>query len=90
MQAITSSAMAEETVVIISSDHGGIGKGHGGESLQEVEIPFIVWGKSVKKNYTIEFTVYQYDNATTVAFALGLKMPMACIGNTSVEIDLIH
>lgn len=80
MQAITSSAMAEETVVIISSDHGGIGKGHGGESMQEVEIPFIVWGKSVKKNYTIDYPVYQYDNAVTVAFALGLKMPMACIG----------
>lgn len=80
MLAITSSAMAGETVVIVSSDHGGLGKGHGGESLQEVEIPFIVWGKSVKKNYTIEFPVYQYDNAATVAFALGLKMPMACIG----------
>ncbi len=80
MQAITSSAMAEETVVIISSDHGGIGKGHGGESMQEVEIPFIVWGKSVKKNYTIDYPVYQYDNAATVAFALSLKMPMACIG----------
>ncbi|WKL49236.1 alkaline phosphatase family protein [Flavobacterium pectinovorum] len=80
MLAITSSAMAGETVVIVSSDHGGLGKGHGGESLQEVEIPFIVWGKTVKKNYTIDFPVYQYDNAATVAFALGLKMPMACIG----------
>ena len=80
LQAIASSAMANETVVIVSADHGGLGKGHGGESLQEVEIPFIVWGKSVKKNYTIEFPVYQYDNAATVAFALGLKMPMACIG----------
>jgi uncharacterized protein YqkB len=80
MQAITSSAMANETVVIVSADHGGLGKGHGGESLQEVEIPFIVWGKSVKKNYTIDYPVYQYDNAATVAFALGLKMPMACIG----------
>lgn len=80
IQAITSSGMAEETVVIVSADHGGIGKGHGGESLQEVEIPFIVWGKSVKKNYTIEYPVYQYDNAATVAFALGIKTPLACIG----------
>lgn len=80
MQAITSAPMANETIVIISADHGGIGKGHGGESLNEVEIPFIVWGKGIKKNYTINYPVYQYDNAATVAFALGLQLPMACIG----------
>jgi hypothetical protein len=80
MQAIISSPMANETVVIISADHGGLGKGHGGESLQEVEIPFIIWGKSVKKNTILDYPVYQYDNAATVAFALGIKMPMACIG----------
>jgi hypothetical protein len=80
MEAITSTGMANETLVIISADHGGIGKGHGGESLQEMEIPFIVWGKSVKKNYKLNYPVYQYDNAATVAFALGLKLPMACIG----------
>ena len=80
MQAITSSPMANETLVIVSSDHGGIGKGHGGETLQEVEIPFIIWGKSVKKGYTIKYPVYQYDNAATVAFALGLQLPMAGIG----------
>lgn len=80
MEAITSSGMANETVVIISADHGGIGKGHGGETLNEMEIPFIVWGKGVKKNYTLNYPVYQYDNAATVAFALGFKLPMACIG----------
>lgn len=80
MQAITSSGMANETVVIISADHGGIGKGHGAETLNEMEIPFIVWGKGIKKNYTLNYPVYQYDNAATVAFALGFKLPMACIG----------
>lgn len=80
MDAIVSSGMVNETVVIVSSDHGGIGKSHGGETLQEVEIPFIVWGKSIKKNFKIVDPVYQYDNAATVAFAFGLKLPMACIG----------
>lgn len=80
LEAITSSGMGNETLVIVSSDHGGIGKGHGGESLQEIEIPFILWGKSIKKNFKIIDPVYQYDNAATVAFAFGLKLPMACIG----------
>lgn len=85
MEAITSSGMANETVVIVSADHGGIGKGHGGESLQEMEIPFIVWGKSIKKNFKIIDPVYQYDNAATVAFAFGLKLPMACIGKPVIN-----
>lgn len=80
MAAIKASGMADETLVIISADHGGLGKGHGGESLQEIEIPFILWGKSVKKNHVLKYPVYQYDNAATVAFALGIKTPMAWIG----------
>ncbi len=80
IQAIKKAGMEEETLVIIGSDHGGMGKGHGGESLQEMEIPFILWGKSVKKNHNIHFPVYQYDNAATAAFALGVKTPMPWIG----------
>lgn len=79
-QAIEKAGIAEETMVIISSDHGGIGHGHGGESLKEIEIPFIVWGKSIKKNFQITSPVYQYDNAATVAYALGINIPTAWIG----------
>lgn len=79
-EAIKKAGIAKETMVIITSDHGGIGHGHGGESLKEIEIPFIVWGKSIKKNFPITTPVYQYDNAATVAYALGIKMPTAWIG----------
>lgn len=78
--AIKKAGMAKETLVIVSADHGGHEKGHGGETLGEIEIPFIMWGKGVKKNYTIAQAVYQYDNAATVAFALGISTPWAWIG----------
>lgn len=80
MEVIKKSGMENETLVIISSDHGGVAMGHGGESLEEVEIPFILWGKMIKKNFKIIDPVYQYDNAATVAFALGLRTPKAWIG----------
>ncbi len=80
LHAIAASGLKDKTLIIVSADHGGLGKGHGGESLKEIEIPFIVWGKGVKKNYKITHPVYQYDNAATVAFALGLKTPYAWIG----------
>lgn len=85
IKTIEKSSGLENTLVIISSDHGGLGKGHGGESLQEMEIPFILWGKGIKKGYKILYPVYQYDNAATVAFALGLKKPNAWIGRPVQE-----
>ena len=85
MKAIAVSDMAGNTVVIISSDHGGTGKGHGGESLHEIEIPFMLWGKGIKKNYEIKYPVYQYDNAATVAYALKIKTPRAWIGKPVIE-----
>ena len=72
--------IAARTLFIVSSDHGGVGYGHGGETLAEVEIPFILFGAGIKSGHTIGHTVYTYDNAATVAFALGLKQPYAWIG----------
>lgn len=70
----------EETVFIISSDHGGYGYGHGGETLDEIEIPLIVYGSNVKQGYVIREQVYIYDHAGTMAFLLGIKPHHAWIG----------
>ncbi len=78
--AIEKAGMAQKTLVVIASDHGGIGLGHGGLTMAEMEIPFLLWGGGVKKGYRIPTPVYQYDNAATVAFALGLERPYAWIG----------
>jgi hypothetical protein len=39
----------EDWLVILSSDHGGLGNGHGGGSLEERNIVFVVSGKNVVK-----------------------------------------
>ena len=80
LQAVHTAGIADRTLIIISADHGGLGKGHGGETLSEIEIPFIIWGKPIKQNYKLLHPVYQYDNAATVAFALGVRTPEAWIG----------
>lgn len=70
----------DKTMFIVSADHGGLGFGHGGESPAEMTIPFILYGAGIKSGYPIEETVYQLDNAPTVAYALGLRTPQAWIG----------
>lgn len=80
VEATKDAGIFEKTMFIVSADHGGIGFGHGGESLAEMEIPFILYGAGIKKGYHIEETVYQYDNAPTVAYAMGLQTPQAWIG----------
>ncbi|UOY07193.1 alkaline phosphatase family protein [Muricauda sp. SCSIO 64092] len=69
-----------KTMFIVASDHGGLGYGHGGESPAEMTVPFILYGAGIKKGYTIEETVYQFDNASTVAYAAGLEQPQSWIG----------
>ena len=66
----------EQTYFIITSDHGGIGKGHGGKTAREVEIPWIIFGPKIKANHTLpDNSINQYDTAATIAFIFGLKQP---------------
>ena len=75
LKAIDKAGMKENTLVMIVADHGGINKGHGGESDEEINIPVIYYGNGVKKGYKIQQPVYQYDVAATVAFVFGLEVP---------------
>lgn len=78
--AASEAGIADEAVFIISSDHGGVGFGHGGNTPAEMEIPFIVYGKGVKEGHQLNFPINTYDNPATVLFALGLEIPFEWIG----------
>jgi hypothetical protein len=78
--AIKAAGMAENTLVIVTADHGGKGFGHGGPSLEEGEITMILSGKDVRQRYQVRQQVYTYDLAATIAFALKIEPPYAWIG----------
>jgi hypothetical protein len=79
-QAAEKANMLENGLFIVAADHGGYGHGHGGEMIEAIEIPLILFGKNVKKGHSINHAVNVYDNAATVAFALGVEPPFAWIG----------
>lgn len=78
--AVKDAGMLDNTIFIVTSDHGGINKGHGGKIMQEMETPFIISGKNIKKGYNISESMMQFDVASTIAYLFGLEQPQVWIG----------
>jgi len=68
------------------ADHGGIGKGHGGKTLQELETPFIIAGKNVKRIPEFKESMMQFDIAATIAYIFDLKTPQVWIGRPMKQV----
>nr|WP_298416104.1 alkaline phosphatase [uncultured Halomonas sp.] len=77
--------MLNDAVIIFTADHGGIGKGHGGQTLLEMEIPWIIYGKNVPAQGELEFPIITYDTAATIAYVLGLETPDVWRGKPVIE-----
>lgn len=86
VQAVKDAGMFDETIFIITADHGGINKGHGGKTMQEMETPFIICGKNVKKGGEFSESMMQYDVASTIAYIFGLKQPQVWIGRPMKQV----
>ena len=76
----------EDWLIIITSDHGGINTSHGGRSLMEMDTPFVIAGKNVKKGGEFSEAMMQYDTAATIAEAFGLKTPQLWRGQSMSQV----
>lgn len=85
VHAVEASAAAGRTAVIISSDHGGIGKSHGGETMAELTIPWIAWGAGIASGRRITRHVSTTDTAVTAAALLGIEAHPAWTGRAVEE-----
>ncbi|WKN43411.1 alkaline phosphatase family protein [Tunicatimonas pelagia] len=86
LQAVWESGTAENTLVVVTSDHGGKETSHGGDTPEERTIPWIVAGVGVRTNHAIQQDIEIYDTAATIAYALGLTAPDCWIGKPITEI----
>ena len=80
VQATKDAGIYDNTIFIVTADHGGIGKNHGGKTMQEMETPFIIFGKSIRKGHEITESMMQFDIAPTIAHIFGLDTPQVWIG----------
>ena len=82
--AIAAAGLAENSVIILTADHGShntknaegktVGT-HGSAESADVKIPWVAWGKGVKKDFTITAPVVQYDTAATALWLLDVPLP---------------
>lgn len=79
-KAISDAGLADTSVVIISADHGGHDKTHGLNTPDDMNIPWIVWGKGVKKGFGITAPVSTCDTAATALWLLDLPLPAGLDG----------
>ena len=85
LDGLQDAGIAEQTIVLITADHGGKGKGHGGATMAEIEIPWILAGPGVAAGKELTRPVNTYDTAATVAYIFGLKTPECWIARPVVE-----
>jgi len=85
LRAVDEAAMRPATVVMISADHGGVGKRHGGLTKAELEIPWIISGPGVKRGHAIAAPVSTVDTAPTILFALGIEPPPVWVGRPVLD-----
>lgn len=78
-QALIEAGMMDDSVILVTSDHGGVGKGHGGETLAELEIPWIAYGKTINHG-ELDLPINTFDTPATATWLLGLKTPYAWLG----------
>ena len=86
VEAVSEAGMLEETIFIVTADHGGIGTGRGGKTMQEMETPFIISGKGIRKGGVISDSMMQFDVASTIACIFRLKQPQVWIGRPMLQV----
>ena len=86
IQALKDAGIYDDTVIIITADHGGKDKGHGGKTLLEMEHPFIICGKGIRQGMVIKEPMMQYDTAATLAHILALPTPLSWVGHPALSV----
>jgi len=74
LAALDTYELRDETLLIITADHGGHGTTHGSSKPEDMTIPWITSGPGIAPGKLLT-QVHTMDTAATAAYALGLSIP---------------
>lgn len=75
-----------QTLLIITADHGGSGFKHGSDSAEDMTIPWLAIGPGVPAGVILQDEIITYDTAATTLHAFGLPIPEKWDGRPVLEI----
>jgi predicted AlkP superfamily pyrophosphatase or phosphodiesterase len=85
-QALEQSGLIDDTLIIVTADHGGHNRVHSGAKPVDREIPWIACGPGVREDHVLEGEISTVDTAATALYALGLPIPADIAGKPRTEI----
>jgi predicted AlkP superfamily pyrophosphatase or phosphodiesterase len=75
LSALRKGGLRGNTVLIVTADHGGRGKGHSEDVLENVRIPWIAWGAGVRHGTELTRPINTCDTAATALWLLDVTPP---------------
>jgi len=90
LKALDDQHLTDKTLIVISADHGGNGRTHGGLDPRSQHIPWIAAGPGIKANYDLtrnqKLVVATYDTFATSCFVLHIPVPDHIDGKPVMDI----
>lgn len=77
----------EDTHFLLFTDHGGVGNGHGGTSVAEMEVPWMIKGPKIQKDFNLNTPNSNTNTSIVVAQLFDIsELPQSWIGKTPLGI----
>ena len=86
LEFLKAEGLYEDTHIFFISDHGGLGKDHGGVSPEEMIVPWVLRGPGIKKGFTITEANNTVNTASTVVRLFGAEQPLCWTGEVPESI----
>ena len=90
VEALRTAGIFDDTLIIISSDHGGSGTQHGANDPRSRYIPWIAVGPQIRKGYDLTRsrtrTIRTEDTFATAAYFLGIPATKGSVGRPVMEV----
>jgi bisphosphoglycerate-independent phosphoglycerate mutase (AlkP superfamily) len=85
VDAVHAAGLDDETLFILSADHGGHGRNHDGKIDEDRLIPWIAFGPGIRPGHKIESPISTIDTAATALWVLGYPNPPGLQGKPVFE-----
>ena len=90
VQAIRDAGIEADTLIILTSDHGGAGLQHGADDMRSRYIPWIAVGPGVRKDFDLTLSRELFprteDTFATACYFLAIPIPDYVVGHPVMQI----